>query len=193
MNDTTYTVLTHLGNILQAGDTVLGYDLAHAVFGSRQENAIEKLRSSSRSGSVPDVILVKKVFPQRDNKSKNRKNKNRIPPWRRPKSEGEGDVLDMKAVGEGLEEIENAGNKGTKKSLADKEDGGDEMLEEVVSDDLEEGDEEDDDGSYEDVDDDEEDYEDEDDGDDDQEDFMNDEDMGTWEEVPDEENDQDNN
>jgi hypothetical protein len=30
-NDVTYRVLTHLGHILQAGDSVLGYDLSRAV------------------------------------------------------------------------------------------------------------------------------------------------------------------
>ena len=32
-NDTTYRVLTHLGRLLSAGDTVLGYDLTRAQVG----------------------------------------------------------------------------------------------------------------------------------------------------------------
>jgi nonsense-mediated mRNA decay protein 3 len=60
-NDTSYTVRTHLGNILQAGDTVLGYDLLHAVLGCQQEHSLNSLRAQD----VPEILLVKKIFPEK--------------------------------------------------------------------------------------------------------------------------------
>jgi hypothetical protein len=56
-NDQSYHVITHLGNILQAGDLVLGYDLAHSV---RNVELFENLPYA-----YPDVILVRKTYPQR--------------------------------------------------------------------------------------------------------------------------------
>lgn len=50
VNDTRYTVLSHLGNLLKAGDTVMGYDLSTAVLAEGEE-----------ADSLPDVVLVKKV------------------------------------------------------------------------------------------------------------------------------------
>lgn len=79
--DKTYTVLTHLGNILQPGDTVLGYDLLHAVLGLQQENSLKALQHAA---DRPDVILVKKVYPEKERKPK--KKKARIPPWRKNRS-----------------------------------------------------------------------------------------------------------
>lgn len=55
-NDETISVVTHLGNLLNAGDTVLGYDLINTVGGDWE------LEKSFRSSVVlPDVVLVKKV------------------------------------------------------------------------------------------------------------------------------------
>lgn len=56
-NDTTDHVITHLGHILQPGDTVLGYDLSHIVLGDQHEELLQSLRAGR-----PDVILVKKTF-----------------------------------------------------------------------------------------------------------------------------------
>ncbi len=97
-NDTTYTTLTHLGNILQAGDTVLGYDLLHAVLGTRQEYSLKNVREAD----VPDVVLVKKVFLEKDKKY--RKRKNRIPPWRRNKTAGDSNKDQDVVVEENTEE-----------------------------------------------------------------------------------------
>lgn len=63
--DTTYHTRTHLGGILQPGDTVLGYYLTRANFNS---DAYESLDSSR----IPDVILVKKSYPNRRKKNKQR-------------------------------------------------------------------------------------------------------------------------
>ncbi|KAG7086715.1 hypothetical protein E1B28_002651 [Marasmius oreades] len=52
---------THLGGILQPGDTALGYLLTNANFNSDEFSAIE-------SGRIPDVILVKKTYPNRRKK-----------------------------------------------------------------------------------------------------------------------------
>ena len=62
---------THLGAILQPGDTALGYHLTSANYNDPNFSAL----SSSR---VPDVILVKKSYPNR------RKNKNHgnARPWK---------------------------------------------------------------------------------------------------------------
>jgi hypothetical protein len=61
-NDTTYTVVTHLGHILQAGDVALGYDLSHTVV---DESLLENLPYDR-----PDVILVRKSYPEKQKKSK---------------------------------------------------------------------------------------------------------------------------
>ncbi|CDZ97855.1 NMD protein affecting ribosome stability and mRNA decay [Phaffia rhodozyma] len=66
--DGIYHTRTHLGGILQPGDTVLGYFLARANF---NDEAFEQLDPSR----IPDVILVKKTYP-------NRRKKNRTRNWR---------------------------------------------------------------------------------------------------------------
>ena len=57
-NDTRYRTTTHLGHILRAGDTVLGYLLAKASFNSE---AADELAGKLRAG-LPDVVLVRKVY-----------------------------------------------------------------------------------------------------------------------------------
>lgn len=63
--DQIYHTRTHLGGILQPGDTVLGYHLTHANFNS---DAFAALPSSR----VPDIILVRKTYPNRRKKNKPR-------------------------------------------------------------------------------------------------------------------------
>ena len=58
VNDTRYRVVTHLGHILRAGDTVLGYLLATASMNSKDA---EDLEAKTRAG-LPDVVLVRKVY-----------------------------------------------------------------------------------------------------------------------------------
>jgi nonsense-mediated mRNA decay protein 3 len=60
-----YHTRTHLGAILQPGDTVLGYHLTLSNFNSSEYAALKVDR-------VPDVILVKKMYPYRRKKSKAR-------------------------------------------------------------------------------------------------------------------------
>ncbi|KAF8628498.1 hypothetical protein AX15_003859 [Amanita polypyramis BW_CC] len=60
-----YHTRTHLGAILQPGDTVLGYHLTLSNFNSPEYAALKVDR-------VPDVVLVKKTYPNRRKKSKAR-------------------------------------------------------------------------------------------------------------------------
>jgi nonsense-mediated mRNA decay protein 3 len=56
---------THLGAILQPGDTALGYHLTHANYNSDDFASLPPSR-------IPDIILVKKAYPNRRKKSKAR-------------------------------------------------------------------------------------------------------------------------
>ncbi|KAG7392970.1 ribosome-binding protein [Phytophthora pseudosyringae] len=56
VNDTTFHVRTHLGGVLAAGDTVKGYDLASAIFGTSQTHTLKE--------ELPDLVLVRKVYPR---------------------------------------------------------------------------------------------------------------------------------
>ncbi|KAL4402484.1 ribosome-binding protein [Malassezia pachydermatis] len=62
-SDAVYTVPTHLGHILQPGDTVMGYYLTTANFNSPAWDAVPEERR-------PDVVLVKKSYPDRKRRSK---------------------------------------------------------------------------------------------------------------------------
>jgi len=56
---------THLGNIVQCGDYVLGFDVAHAVV----NNAVfDKIKPSQ----LPDIVLVKKIYPEKVKRNKGR-------------------------------------------------------------------------------------------------------------------------
>ncbi|OAX36973.1 NMD3-domain-containing protein [Rhizopogon vinicolor AM-OR11-026] len=56
---------THLGAILQPGDTAMGYHLSNANFNSDDF-------SSLPSSRIPDIMLVKKSYPNRRKKNKTR-------------------------------------------------------------------------------------------------------------------------
>ncbi|KAJ6607944.1 NMD3 family-domain-containing protein [Mycena sp. CBHHK59/15] len=56
---------THLGAILQPGDTALGYHLTNANYNSAEFAALP-------GAHVPDIVLVRKAYPQRRKKSKAR-------------------------------------------------------------------------------------------------------------------------
>eukprot|EP00752_Nemacystus_decipiens_P002855 g2659.t1 len=60
-NDDRVTVVSHLGHILRAGDTVLGYDVSSA-------NLPEGEATGDLRGSLPDVVLVRKVYPRNDDR-----------------------------------------------------------------------------------------------------------------------------
>lgn len=63
VNDNTYFVRTHLGGLLQPGDSAMGYLLSGTNFNSAEFEAIEA--SSQYGSTIPDVVLVKKYFPRR--------------------------------------------------------------------------------------------------------------------------------
>ncbi|KAJ7638333.1 NMD3 family-domain-containing protein [Roridomyces roridus] len=60
-----YHTRTHLGGILQPGDTVLGYHLTNANFNSEDYASLPQ-------DQLPDIVLVKKTYPNRRKKSKAR-------------------------------------------------------------------------------------------------------------------------
>ena len=64
-DDGIYHTRTHLGAILQPGDSVLGYHLTNANFNNDEYENLD-------SGRIPDVVLVKKTYPNRRKKSKPR-------------------------------------------------------------------------------------------------------------------------
>lgn len=83
-NDTTYFARTHFGNLLHAGDSVLGYLFAGTNFNSATLDAIEESKTFGQR--VPDVVLVKKHYPHR------RKNKKRV--WKLKRmTKDDGDLL----------------------------------------------------------------------------------------------------
>ncbi|KAK3318206.1 NMD3 family-domain-containing protein [Apodospora peruviana] len=83
-NDRTYFARTHFGNLLHAGDSVLGYLLTGTNFNSSALDAIED--SKTYGSRIPDVVLVKKHYPNR------RKNKKRN--WKLKRmAKDEGDLL----------------------------------------------------------------------------------------------------
>jgi nonsense-mediated mRNA decay protein 3 len=58
-----YFVRTHLGNYLHPGDSVLGYMLTGSNFNNDEFSEIEA--SNTYGSTVPDVVLVKKHYPNR--------------------------------------------------------------------------------------------------------------------------------
>lgn len=58
-NDETFRCVTHLGNLLQPGDVVLGYDLASSVISGGDDFDME--HGFNYNFVMPDVVLVKKV------------------------------------------------------------------------------------------------------------------------------------
>ena len=67
VNDRTFIVNTHLGEILNFNDTVLGFDLEHANYAE-----IDEFKKNDNTNQLPDIILVKKTFPKYRKKQKNR-------------------------------------------------------------------------------------------------------------------------
>ncbi|CAO3591254.1 unnamed protein product [Absidia cylindrospora] len=64
-NDDEYIARSHLGGILNSGDTVMGYDLTRSNFNNDE---YDKLKLQN----MPDVILVRKSYPARRKKNKQR-------------------------------------------------------------------------------------------------------------------------
>jgi len=65
-NDITFNTVTHLGNILQHGDTVAGYDLSTI---NVNDTDMDSLKGKSLRS---DVVLIKKVYPERRRQVKKR-------------------------------------------------------------------------------------------------------------------------
>jgi nonsense-mediated mRNA decay protein 3 len=65
-NNNTFRTFSHLGSLLHPGDLALGYDL-------NTSNVNEDDLVALKGKSLPDVVLVKKVFPNRKSRSKKRK------------------------------------------------------------------------------------------------------------------------
>lgn len=88
VNDRTYFTRTHLGGLLQPGDSAMGYLLSGTVFNNPEYDAIEA--SNTYSSTIPDVVLVKKHYPRR------RKNRHRN--WQLKRMDkDEGELLPKKA------------------------------------------------------------------------------------------------
>lgn len=62
-NDITYNIRTHLGSVLNPGDSAMGYLLTGTQFNNSNFEALEE--SKQYSGTIPDVILVKKHYERR--------------------------------------------------------------------------------------------------------------------------------
>lgn len=94
VNDKTYFTRTHLGRYLQPGDSAMGYMLTGTNFNNTELDAIEA--SHAYSASIPDVVLVKKHYPQR------RRNRRRN--WKLKRmAKDDGDLLPKKADQDKLE------------------------------------------------------------------------------------------
>lgn len=70
-NDTTYFTRTHLGNILHAGDSVMGYHLSGTNFNNPQFEALE-MGKEKYASQIPEVVLVKKHYARKKKAAKNR-------------------------------------------------------------------------------------------------------------------------
>lgn len=66
INDTTVHTKTHLGHLLRIGDAVLGYDLQDTNINN---DDFEKLKSDN----LPDIVLVRKHFGDKDKRRRLRK------------------------------------------------------------------------------------------------------------------------
>ncbi|KAJ8113619.1 hypothetical protein ONZ43_g5114 [Nemania bipapillata] len=87
-NNKTYWARTHLGGLLHAGDSVMGYMLSGTIFNNPEFEAIEQ--SHTYSSRIPDVVLVKKHFP---NRRRNRKRQWKV----KRMAKDEGELLPKKA------------------------------------------------------------------------------------------------
>lgn len=72
VNDVSYNIRTHLGSVLNVGDSVMGYHLTGTQFNNDNFEAIAE--SKQYASTIPDVILVKKHYPTRK--------KNKVRNWK---------------------------------------------------------------------------------------------------------------
>lgn len=64
-NDITFIVNTHLGEVINYNDTVLGYDLE-----AMNISSLEDAENSSKQ--IPPIVIVRKTFPKYRKKQKHR-------------------------------------------------------------------------------------------------------------------------
>jgi len=64
-NDTVFNGRTHIGHLLKPGDYALGYDLTTANFNDDDVSSMSKRE-------MPEVVLVRKTYPERRKKKKQR-------------------------------------------------------------------------------------------------------------------------
>jgi len=103
--DSVFTVMTHLGAVLAAGDTCMGYNVQAA---NLEDDALEGLALDA-----PDVVLVRKVYPADEGK-KARKRRKRAAPWMSKQGAGAaggGDAEGVGGEGEGEGEGEGGGER----------------------------------------------------------------------------------
>ena len=94
--DAIYTVRTHLGSVLKPGDTCLGFHLGSANFNNAEWDELVG-SGGARAERVPEVVLVRKTYPERQRKRKPRN-------WRLKsivKTAGGEDVTDAEHAGLG--------------------------------------------------------------------------------------------
>ncbi|CAG8787027.1 8817_t:CDS:2, partial [Gigaspora margarita] len=87
-NDITFYARSHLGGILSPGDNVMGYDLSSSNF---NDFAYDSLNQNY----LPDVVLVKKSYPQK--RRKNRRN------WKLKSLAKEEEKLDLEKMDQDYE------------------------------------------------------------------------------------------
>jgi len=93
-NDKTYFTRTHLGGVLHAGDSVMGYHLTGTNFNNDHFEQLEQ--NNAYASTIPDVMLVKKFYARK------RKPKNRA--WRLKRmARDDGDLLPKKSDQEKLD------------------------------------------------------------------------------------------
>lgn len=61
-NEQTYYTRTHLGGVLNVGDSVMGYHLAGTNFNNE---LFDQLEHSKHASTIPDVVLVKKHYARK--------------------------------------------------------------------------------------------------------------------------------
>ncbi|KAK8128940.1 hypothetical protein PG984_010048 [Apiospora sp. TS-2023a] len=88
VNDKVYFARTHMGNMLHAGDSCMGYMLTGTNFNNPEYDAIEA--SNTYSSRIPDVMIVKKHYP---NRRRNRKRQWKV----KRMNKDEGDLLPKKS------------------------------------------------------------------------------------------------
>ena len=71
-NDDSFRCVTHLGNLLQYGDLVLGYDLNTCVL--PKNDLLEQAGAYNHNFVMPDVVLVKKIKETYDEKMESQMN-----------------------------------------------------------------------------------------------------------------------